>query len=470
MASVAGLSLSEAIIPLKQSFETENLRTTKVEHRWITNAGGPNQREHSSKMYLPVCDDPSNKELFLYVIDQFLDAADTVRLHLTTGDSRYNKFRQVLDGSLRLDWQNLSTARANKSLDTFIEDVHALIMLYFPSSSRMDQFAYLTKATKPFNMTVNEVSARLTVIGRLGRLLPGSWTAANHAQMNPIFSTTDGDLEKKRTLFHIMPMAWRIKFAETAHRLDDANYTYANLTQYMALQESIEKNARGLKRRRGDTPGGRGYGGRGRASGRGRGESAYGRGYGGRGYGGRGRGYGRGYGRGSGGTYGGYPGSPTHPRTPNPYMASAGGGRFQSPRTPGSQAQGSGGFPYRRISHSPPGRGRGRGPQIPNFMAEDHYYQGQDSRAHAQHPTMHEQGGDQYYQDDQYYQGQDQYYQGEDQYYHGDSYQEQEQYYQEQGQEDQYMAQEDQHFDPNDAYYHVPDDGAQDHFLHDFGY
>ena len=285
-ASVAGLTLSEAIIPLQQSFNSEELRTTKVENHWQETVNG-NQQDRSAKMYLPVCDDPSKKEVFLYVIDQFLDSMHTSRLHVTTGHQCHNKFRQVLDGTLRIDWQTISDARNAKTANAFLEDLHAFIELYLSTTSRADQIAFLTKATKPFDMTVNELSARLGVINRLGRLLPGSWTNIDHANMITLFANNE---EKKRFLFHMMPMAWRIKFAESAHRLDDGACTYSQLTQCFSLQEAIEKNARGRKRPRNDTSGGRG-----RASGRGRGEPRYGRGHG-RGCG-RGRGHGRGHGR-----------------------------------------------------------------------------------------------------------------------------------------------------------------------------
>ena len=77
MASVAGLTLNEAILPLKEMFTPKDLTTTKVENNWTT-AGG---NEHYYKMYLPVCGDPSNKEVLLYVIEQFYDAAHNDRLH-----------------------------------------------------------------------------------------------------------------------------------------------------------------------------------------------------------------------------------------------------------------------------------------------------------------------------------------------------------------------------------------------------
>lgn len=196
MTSVAGLTLREGILPLQSTIDLDELRTTKVEWRWTTAAGN----ERYAKMYLPVCDDPAKKELFIYVIDQFFDAADATRLHLTTGPSRYSKFRQVVEGSLRIEWQMLSDARADKTLENFSLDLRTLVSKFFLPSSRADQMEYLHHAVKPFAMTVNEVSSRLQVINQLGRFLPGSWLDDGNTQ--PLYGT---ETEKKRALFQLKP-------------------------------------------------------------------------------------------------------------------------------------------------------------------------------------------------------------------------------------------------------------------------
>ena len=78
-ASLAAVALCNAIIPLLPSFCAEDLRTVKVEH-CSTTGNGMNAVNHSYKTYLLMCDDLSNKELLLCVIDQFLDAAHNDRL------------------------------------------------------------------------------------------------------------------------------------------------------------------------------------------------------------------------------------------------------------------------------------------------------------------------------------------------------------------------------------------------------
>ncbi len=461
MASIAALSLREAILPLATTISTDSLVMTKVEHNWSETVNSVN-RERTSKMYLPTCDDPSKKELFFYVIDQFLDAMSNDRLHLSTGPARYSKFRQVLNGTLRLSWQTLSTARANKTVDSFLDDLRDLIGQYFAPTARSDQLEYLRTAMKPYDMSVEALAARLRVISRLGRLLPGGWNPTS-TQFEPLISASNvsTDLEYKRTLFSMVPMAWRVKFAETAHDLDNANYTYAALTRYLSLQEAIEKRNRKRPRDsggRGHSHGGRGGGRGGRGGrGRGRGRIQYG---GGRGYGysspGRG---GYSYGRfGQGGQYTG--GS-------NPYVAAAQGGRFQPGRGRGYQSPGgrgtfSPGRGGRAITNSPrpqpynPPR-RGPPPQFPQFMA--------DSR-HNEH--YHQEDG---YEQEHYYEG------GEEHYYGGEYYEETGEHYYEQPDPSYAYAQEHYYEAGGAAHAQEPEyheEGKQEeeetHFLGDFGY
>ena len=263
----------------------------------------------------------------------------------------------------------------------------------------------------------------------------------------------EDDAAKKRQLFKLMPMPWRIEFAKTTRTLEDATYTYAQLTAFFALQEAIEKQQRGKKRPHGDVVS---TGGRGRGRGRGYG------GRGGRGYG-RGRGGGRGY-----SNYGSRPsyghGQGYQQRAVNPFVAGAQGGRIpQTPRAPYTPR------PYQtprpqvpRVSNSASPRrpfvrgGRGPAPQLPQFMADEHYHQ---EPAHAQ---------DQYYEDP----GQEMYYGADGQGCDVAGYQDQ--YY---GGDEQYYGGDDQGYDqvPDDQYYQDDQGAAQeqeteDHFLQDFSY
>ena len=86
MVAIASLALSEAVIPLFPSFNVNPIRRIEVEHKWTTWQGNQAREDHA-KTHLPICADPSNKELFMHVIDQFMDAAHFDWLHLAVGAS-----------------------------------------------------------------------------------------------------------------------------------------------------------------------------------------------------------------------------------------------------------------------------------------------------------------------------------------------------------------------------------------------
>jgi hypothetical protein len=304
--------------------------------------------------------------------------------------------------------------------------------------------------------------------------LPGSYDVANSTR-KPLYETKN---EYKQVLFSMMPMAWCIKFAEMAHQLDDPNYKYSQLTQYLALQEAIDKNQRGKKRPQEATGSGDPRG-RGRGRGPGRGRSP---GHGGRGFGGRGHprgGFGHGYG------YAPYPqsmsGYPGSFQTQNRFLSAARGGRFggyQSPRGGGGFAS-PGGRSYqspggRQVTNSPQRRmvqpRAGPPPQFPSFMAEGQYY-----HDHYYHdaPAI-EQGNEQFYQGEGYPTGGDMYY-GGDEMYHGEAaYQGNEMYhagdemyYQQGPMDDNYYGEEGQEQDQGQE---EAQEGGDAHFLQDFGY
>lgn len=449
MASLAAVSLKNPIIPIVSSFDPATVRTVKVENRWTT--GGANPREEYAKMFLPVCDDPSNKELFLYVVDQFFDAMHNERLHLSRGEQRYTKFRAVLGGALRLSWTTISDAQAAKTNDTFASDVAELIGQYLAPSSFADQDEYLKSVTKPFNVSCEELGSRLRVINRLSIYLPGSQGAVLYDDGVPI----------KRAYFRMMLESWKVKFAENGHNLDADDYTYTDLVRFMAIQETISKGKRKAEASRG---------------GRGRG------GHGGRG-GGR---FGRGRGRGPGGRY--------QYRPPGGYSAGTfGGGQYvggQQQPVPGVATRSAANIPPRTTRSStgrspaargrgpPPGRGgRGYAPRYPPYSQRPGPQGGYRPSGYYyyEEPYYYD---DHYYQDDTYY---EEPYTYDDQYYQESNFDEQyneqydgtsEQYYQEprtqgqQRQQDEYLTSSGTHTEPE-----TPNTEQEDvHWFDEFGY
>ena len=427
MAAISVLTLKEPIVPLVCTFSYDSLSTVKVENKWVTQGV-----EHYFKLYLPTAYDPSEKELLLYVIDQFVDAAHNDRLHLSTGASHYTKLRQVLLGDLRITWQTLSDARVAKTLDSFDQDVAAFIALYFSPSSAEDQREYLRSATKPFAMSCEALGSRLRMISSLCARLPGAGGAE-------LFASED---LKKRALFSLMPTAWRVKFAESGQVLDGA-YTYTSLVRFMSVQEALSKRSGAGKRKQApSTPHSRSSGGRYHSRG--------GRSSGGRGSYGGGCGYGRGR-----GTYGNYQYRGGYQGYGQQNQGGSGGAPFVSPRTP--TPRGSGGrftSPVPGRSFSPQGRGRGG-----RFGLQPTH-----GRTPPRGPTPYVPN---------FYVGQDQFFgEPQDQFYHDGGYEE-EQYYQ-----DDSAPPEDQYYAGDGATYedaHVAEDSGEPaaeetHWLEDFGY
>ena len=425
MASISTVSLREAIIPLIPTFHPAELRTIKMENKW-TEGTAPNTVERYYKMYLPVCDDPSNKELFLYVVDQFFDAAHNDRLHLD-GTGCYTKFRDVLGGDLRIAWQAISGAQATKSLGNFVEDVDELIEQYLAPTSYFDQLEYIRDSTKSYAQSCEELASRLRIISHLGKYLPGSVQGGTRYDL-----FTSDDL-LKRAFFQLMPQPWKIRFAESGQVLL-GTYTFQNLVRFMSTQEAISKRSDSNKRRAQGQPSG-GRGGRGYGRGRGNGGNYQYRhsngGRGGRGYQSPGRGYRA-------------PASYNTPRTPSQvtpqsgrgsYTPRSGGrssGRFQG-RTPGR------GYVYPTVGYQQPrnnwgwqqgppqGRGIGGAPQLPTLMT-DQYYQGQED-PYAYGSEEHYHAEEPHYEEEQYYGSEEQGYE--------QGYEEQYQAEAEEGQQDE---------------------------------
>ena len=209
-----------------------------VEHCWTTGQG-ENAIDHSYKMHLPTCDDPSNVEQLLCIVDQFLDDAHDDRLHLSTGVQCHTKFRDIIGSDLRIVWQGISDAQANETVDTFRTNLDTLVEHYFAPTAHQDQLEYLCTAAKPFQMSCKQLVSCLRVISHLDCCLPSSLI---DGVCFCLFATDDA---LKCTYFSLMPASWKNKFAESGQILNDVVYEYQNLSRFMAIQEVLSKCSHG---------------------------------------------------------------------------------------------------------------------------------------------------------------------------------------------------------------------------------
>ena len=444
MASVSALLLAEPIIPLQSGFVAEDLSTVKVENSYTP----PNSFSRiTKKAHLPTVSEPKDKELIIYVVDQFVYHCSDEQLHLNDGPLRYSKFCDVVKGDLLIAWQKISNARANKTIETFVADINEFFLVYLKPSSYLDQQEYMRRAIKPYNMDCETLGSRLRVISQLSVYLPGS-------NSNCLYANED---ELKRAYLGMMPGTWKVHFLQSGAILDGA-YPYLDLIHYLGVQEALSK--RMDRQRRMDRPtGGRGGNRFGRTrGGRGRGRyrsgpyhpyggsitygssSSHGpRSYGGYGgsvtsYSSPGRGsaagyntprpynsYGRGISYGGGSSGHGFSGTPGRSPYTGRFTSSQGRGPAVRPR-PGNTGGG-------RFS------GGGNAPSLPTLYTgqqrQDHYFH-QGGGAPPNHGVH-----------DHYSHGQDHYYSQEQDHY----FQEEEQYY---PQEQDHFYQEEHHDQHNE--------------------
>lgn len=360
-ASIPSIALRAPILPLAMDFKYEDVDTVKIEHTHRAQVQGA-EVERTRKAKLPVVNDIESKERLLYVIDSFNNACVNSRLHIGVGTDKYEKFNEVLGGDLRLQWSILSTARANKTNDTFTEDIQAFLRLYMDGTAYHDQKEYIRNSTKPFKLTCLELATRLRVISNLGKLLPGSNGAELFAD----------DAEMKRAYYGMMLDSWKVKFAENGHDFTNVNYSLNDLVRFMTIQEQVANARKATGKRKDDGSRDSSRGDRNRNSRRGRGRHHGGRFSEGRSHhsGGRGSYGGRGYGdnrQGNNNSYGRYP---TTPRTPyqGQYGNNTQAGRAVTRTPTGNSGR------YQRPMVSPRGGrgGAGRAPYVPTFATDNH--------------------------------------------------------------------------------------------------
>jgi len=366
MASFAGLQLKKPIIPIISEVDYDNLNMVKMIHQF-DQGGTPTTRKAS----LPSCSDPANKELLLYVVDQFHKARAHNILWLDDAE-HYDFFPMVLGGNALIAWETISNARAiaDRTDANFLVDVQTFLTEFVSTSSRLDQAEYMRNFKKtPTNITVENLSNRLMFINRLSRWFPGD----GYQNATTLFPTEN---DRKRAFFLMMPDTWRLSLLETGVDIDEQNYTLRNLVLTMSNKAAASDAKMTMGKRKS-------------SSGRGRG--------GGRGNRGRGRG------RGNRGNYTYYQGSNYHNNNNYNVPKQERRGGYQPQGRGGGFRGGRGGFGrggFGRGGRAPQGRGgfgQGRGYSNQNYHSE-HTPSHQPSRAAAARGT---QSYDNYYGEQQ---------------------------------------------------------------------
>ena len=156
MPSVSAVTLAKMIISIVPAFCPEDVHTVKVENKGQTGADLVDMVDHCHKMCLPVCDDSSNKELLLCVVDQFLEATHDHCLHLNHSSDCCTKFCSILGGNLCVVSQGISDAQAAKMVDNFMLNVDTLIAWCLQPTACFDQIECDKMHTKTRARTMEE--------------------------------------------------------------------------------------------------------------------------------------------------------------------------------------------------------------------------------------------------------------------------------------------------------------------------
>lgn len=260
--SNAGVGGRNPIIPLVSKIDKANLPVVTLEV-YVT-VGGDNLRRKES---LPTITDEDEAELVIYTILQFREVYPQGRLHLSTGQKRFDNFQRLVFGQARTYWTQATTG-LGVTLADFDTAIANFVAKYVDEDNGFaDQDDYLSTVRKPMTMTCKLLATRLLEINGYMALFPGQNGAVPY-----------NALDLKRKFYAMMPPSWRDKWSENSPvPLTDNDVTLARLEKFMSNQEVLDRRRRsrdsqvarqaGRGNARQGRRGGRGYRGYGRHQG-----------------------------------------------------------------------------------------------------------------------------------------------------------------------------------------------------------
>ena len=157
--------------------------------------------------------------------------------------SLYNNFCLVLGGDLCSTWDEVltslqattqadGTAWAPKAVNFNTASLPCILCWYFLSNSFHTKCEYMHSAMKPKSVDCYTLSGHVHCINTLSTYLPGSGGTMLYTMATTL----------KNTLFCLMLLEYEQKFTSSGHALDDDDYSYNCLAQFMD-QENVLYNA-----------------------------------------------------------------------------------------------------------------------------------------------------------------------------------------------------------------------------------
>jgi hypothetical protein len=178
----------------------------------------------------------ADPELILHVIHEFEDVSAENSLNLNTIALKFSKFHECL--SDQADWDRVCT-RHEITEEGFKNAITKFISVYLDEEALMEQKLHISKAKKPYNMTVEVFHSRLKWVVLLMNFYPGVDEAGE------IYM----DQDLKYIFKNAMPYPWQEIFTKSGLNL--TSMSWPRLERYFrGLKTSTDNKNGGNDRKR----------------------------------------------------------------------------------------------------------------------------------------------------------------------------------------------------------------------------
>ena len=191
-------------IPIIPVICENQIQTATLSHSW-TETVNTKDIDKKAKFELPIYH-VNDIELILHSIHEFIDISSNNRLHLSTSEVRFMKFRECLHGTPCDHWDSVLEDRTangdtNTSITNFTDAIANLIARYLIHADLDIQEEYLlTRYKKTFAGNLPSLNNRLTKIERLCCHFP-----SHNDTTTVVFS----ERKLKNFFFNIMLPSWQ---------------------------------------------------------------------------------------------------------------------------------------------------------------------------------------------------------------------------------------------------------------------
>ena len=224
-AAATAVAMNQQPIPLKPKLKESQIKTVKL-RRTIGN--------HDKREMIVTLINRKDAELICNALHEFDEACLPHKLSLHTQQLRTDKFSEMCYGTFKEDWNRIRALHP-QTMAGFNAAIAAFVVEKIKASSLADERSYLSKAKKPYYMTVEECETRLKAINRLMAKFPG----AN--DVHPL-----DEQEMKNFFYSLMPAKWQFAMIDSNYRLTDPNHSLRQLVEFMETREVADNAVQAL--------------------------------------------------------------------------------------------------------------------------------------------------------------------------------------------------------------------------------